>query len=182
MTGLRVCMAHGGGTELSKKKSEKAKAIIKLSGMKAFSTPIDINDPEANPYTAFELEHRRTLAHIRYFEEKLSELKEEQLIWGQTKEERIGAAEFGGTNETYEASAHMYYSLMWEERKHLRELHKIWISANLDERKLEIEKSKIDALDAVITKVLTKLGLDVHSPEVRSVVRDEMLSLPAIER
>lgn len=185
MTGLRVCDSHGGGTVRSRAKSQKAKQIIALQGMKKFTTPIDIDDPEADPFKAFELEHRRTLAHIRYFDEKLSEIKEEHLIWGQTKREEIGAGTYDAidaVNQTFEAAANLYYTLQWEERKHLRELHKIWISANLDERKLEIEKSKVDMLDTVITRVLTKVGLDVHSPEIRAVVRDELLALPAIER
>lgn len=161
----------------ARRKSARAKVLI---GMKKFTTPIDANDWEANPINAFEMDFRRTVAHIRYFDEKMAELQETDLVWGKTKEVEVGASEFDGTDYTYEAKMSIYYEAQMVERKHLLDLQKVWINAKLDVAKLQLEQAKIVALDSVITRSLTRLGLNSADPEVRRVIREELLALPSV--
>jgi hypothetical protein len=172
--GLTVCIKHGGGTKAARAKSERAKIVM---SMQKFVTPIAADDPEANPIAAFEMEFRRTLGRIRYFDEKLAELDEASLVWGKTKHE-TGSGFEGGPNTTYESQANLYHELQFRERQHLMAMEKIWIGAKLDSRRLEIERDKVALLDMAITKILTRLGHDPRSPEVRNAVRQELLALP----
>jgi hypothetical protein len=173
--GLRVCARHGGASPAAVDKRNRTKAVARLL---KFVTPIPGDDIEANPIAAFELEFRRTIAKIRYLDEMILELDPEQLGWGKAEEKRVGSGEFPGTDITSKAQANVFYEMQLRERKHLVELIKIWIGAKLDVRKLEIEAQKVDALNGVVVAILTKLGHDVHDPELRRTVREEMLALP----
>jgi hypothetical protein len=175
LTGLTVCRYHGGSNPAAKRKSQKAKI---LSAMQRFVTPIDADDIEADPIYAFEMEFRRTLGRIRWYDEALAALEQEDLIWGQTKREEIGASEFTGHNETYEARVNMYHELQFAERKHLLDMEKIWIGAKLDEQRLVVQRGYVAALDKAIVGILSSLGHDVADPAVRAVVRDQLLALP----
>lgn len=147
-------------------------------GLKKFVTPIDEDDPEADPYFSFTMEFRRTLGHIRYYEEKISQLtSEEDLIWGVSKEEEINAAQIGGTNVTREAKMHIYEAAMFNERRHLTDLHKIWITAKLDAKKLEIEQQLVDKIDLALNGILKNLGKDPDDPDVRKIMREGLLQL-----
>jgi hypothetical protein len=174
-TGLRVCNKHGGGTQASVDKRDRAKAV---QAMKRFVTPIDARDPEANVIVAFELEFRRTIAHIRFFDEMIMELNPEGLGWGISKETTVESSETPGVDTEKLAQANIYYRMQLDERKRLMELVKIWIGAKLDVRKLQIEEQKVDALNNVIEAVLTRLGHNTKDPKLRAVVREEFLALP----
>jgi hypothetical protein len=174
-TGLRVCVKHGGATQTSQEKRDRAKAV---AAMRRFVTPIDGNDIEANPIVAFELEFRRTIAKIRFFDEMILELNPEMLGWGVAKETTVASSEFPGVDTERLAQANIYYKMQLDERKRLVELIKIWIGAKLDVRKLQIEEQKVDALNRVVENVLTRLGHDTKDPVLRATVREEFLALP----
>lgn len=174
-TGLRVCQRHGGGTPASKEKRTRAEA---MEAMRRFVTPIPGEDIEANPIVAFELEFRRTIAKIRYFDEVIAELAPDALGWGKSKETNVESSEYPGVDTEKLAQANIYYKMQLEERKRLVDLIKIWIGAKLDVRKLQIEEQKVEALNGVIVAVLSRLGHNVKDPALRAVVREEMLALP----
>ena len=178
LPGLTVCRTHGGATQASKRKSEKARMEMRMS---AFATPVSRDDPEANPIEGFLSDYRRTIGRIRWYDEELAALQKDALIWGRTEVEKVGASEFTGTNEKYEAKAHIFHELQFRERQHLLALNKVWIGAKLDERKLEIQRAYVRALDTAIIHILTKLGHDIADPGVRQTVRDELLALPGRE-
>jgi hypothetical protein len=175
MAGLSVCYNHGGATKASRRKHERAKV---LEAMRAFVAPITKDDPEAHPLTAFEVEFRRTIGRIRWLDEELAQVARDELLWGLTKSEKIGAAEFTGRNETYEARANVLLSEQWKERTHLLAMQRIWIGARLDERKLDIQHAYVKALDQAIQTILSSLGHNTSDPAVRQVVRDALLALP----
>lgn len=174
-TGLRVCVNHGGGTLASRDKRSRAAA---LEAMKRFVTPIPGEDIEANPIVAFELEFRRTIAKIRFFDEMILELNPEDIGWGRSKETLVESSEYPGTDTEKLAQANIYYRMQLDERKRLVELIKIWIGAKLDVRKLQIEEQKVDALNSVVEKILLRLGHDTKDPVLRATVREEFLALP----
>lgn len=177
MIGLDFCRRHGGQFEGNRRKSEKAKAI---RAMQNFVTPIAADDPEADVIYSFEMEYRRTVAKIRFCDEMIGKLTDEKdLVWGKTKKEAKTATEFQGIDITYESRMNTWYEMQMRERKHLLEMQKIWIAAKLDSRRLQISQQYVILLDTAITKSLTRLGLDPTNPEIRQVVREELLALPA---
>ena len=146
-------------------------------GLAKLVTAVDEDDPEVHPLVGFQMEIRRTLAAIRYYEEKIAELREDEAFWGMTKEVEQNSGEFGGTDITHEAKPNVYINAWERERSHLTDLHKLWITAKLDERRLQLEASLIDSLDEIITGVIVGLGRNPRDPEVRDVVRRSMLQL-----
>lgn len=174
MTGVTVCQTHGGRLPGVKRKSQEAKIV---TAMQKLTIPIDESDPEAHPIRAFEIEFRRTVARIRWFDDQLAQLETEQLTFGKTKEEHITASEWAGVNLTFEAGASALYDLQFRERQHLLAMEKVWISAKLDARKLDIERDKVVAFDTAITKILQQLGHDIHNADVRNIVRVNMLAI-----
>lgn len=176
MTGLAVCRMHGGKTPRAAAKSELVKAEQKILGMRRYTTPIPHDDWEAAPVNAFEMEFRRTIAHIRYYEEKLAELKEEALIWGRTKQEdEFGEEGYLGKKQTDEAKPHLYEELLFRERRHLAELIKSWIAAGLGAKRLQLEQDAMDRLELALSNIIVALGRDPRDPEVRQIVRNELL-------
>lgn len=172
MVGLKRCRIHKGNANMGNHEREKLRR-----GMEKFVTPVDGADPEVNVVYGFEMELRRTLAAIRYYDEKIAELDEEQAFWGKTRTEDVNAGEFPGTNVTYEARMNAVMAARLEERKHLHALHKTWISAKLDERKIQATTALVDSLNGVITSVIVGLGQNPRDPEVRKVVRAAMLGI-----
>jgi len=177
MAGLAVCYLHGGATKRAMEKSERARA---LTAMQRFAVPVALDDPEVvNPLLALETEFRRTLGRIRWYDEQLARLSSENdLIWGKTEEKHVTATEYAGVDTTYAARSNILLDLQWKERQHLLAMEKLWVQARLDERRLSVMKSQVAALDKALVGILTGLGLDVHDPDVRQVVREALLALP----
>jgi len=180
MVGLTVCYTHGGANKAAQKKSANARA---LTTMQKFVKPISAQDPEANPVAAFEMEFRRTLGRIRWYDEQLSLLPtEKDLIWGRTKRESKNATEFSGVDTTFEARANILHELQFRERQHLLAMEKIWLASKFESAKLDIQRAYVMQLDKALTGILTALGHDPSDPGVRQVVRDQLLALPMREK
>lgn len=179
--GLQVCGDHGGLTPASARKSELIKAELKIREHRRFAEPISPEDWEANPINSFEMEFRRTIAWIRYYEECVEKLKDDHaLIWGLTKrEDHFGEDGYAGKGDTEEAKPNILIELLFRERKHLHELQKTWIGARLDMKKIEMEKEIMDRLELTITNLVTGFGLDPQDPEVRRKVRVAMIPVAA---
>ncbi|MDP9115856.1 MAG: hypothetical protein M3O28_01015 [Actinomycetota bacterium] len=107
-------------------------------------TPLLSDDWEAHPINSFELEFRRTVAAIRYYEEKLAELQEQELVYDLQSVVAKAATEFPGTDTTYAVGVHQLELARRWERQHLTDLHELWITAKLDMRKLEIEQRYVE--------------------------------------
>jgi hypothetical protein len=169
MVGTRVCYLHGGKSPAVQDKVQRAKVAI---GLARLVTPIDEHDIEADPIKSFEVEFRRTIAAIRYYEAKLVEITDEKdLIWGKTREDFKTATEFAGVDETYEAKIHLYEERRFQERRHLLDLQKLWVVAKLGERKLAIEQTTVDALVGAMNAVIVGMNANPNDPSVRAIVR-----------
>lgn len=163
--GLDVCNSHGGDGPRLSAASQRTAA---LTAMQRFVQPYD---GPIDAVTGFEREVRRTMGRIKWLEEQIANLEDEQdLIWGLTKEEAIDAAEYAGTNRTYEARVHIFEEMLWRERKHYHELLKTWIRANLDERKLTLMQANIDYTYALVMNAARMLGHDTADPTVRHII------------
>ncbi len=170
--GLAVCTKHGGGTPRSLAKHERARALAALD---RFVKPLLRDDPGADPLNAFEVEFRRTLGRIRWYDEQLACLATaEDLVWGKTKTEVTTGGPFSGTSITYEAKAQLLHDLQFRERHHLMRLARIALTLPLDSRTSAIQSAQVARLDQVLVDILTELGLDVQSPHVRRVVHEHL--------
>lgn len=175
--GLTVCRLHGGSAPRALAKSERAKAEKVLIVALHKLDPIPETDIEANPMESFLIQYRTTIARIRYIGEKIKQLHdsdENALVWGTTRQEDIGATEFGGVNTTYEAQLNVYVAWEFKERQFAHDMQKTWIAAKLDVRRLEIESATVERLDEAIVTMLKLLGKDPHEPETRQIVREAL--------
>ena len=140
---------------------------------------------DLNPITAFEMEFRRTLGRIAWYDEQLALLaSEEDLIWGRTKKERIGAGEFTGVNTTYEARVNILEEMQRWERKHLLDLEKVWINAGLEQERLSMLKAYSTRVRTYIERAFEALGLDLSDPRVLDALKhvsDEGPIVPPID-
>lgn len=180
MPGLDVCNSHGGNGPRLSAASQRTAA---LTAMQRFVQPYD---GPIDAVTGFEREVRRTIGRIRWLEEQIANLEDEQdLIWGLTKEEDITASEVAGTNRTFEARVHIFEEMLWRERKHYHELLKTWIRANLDERKLTLIQQNIDYTYSLVIQAARMLGHDTADPAVRHIIgrlfERELAALPSAE-
>lgn len=163
--GLTVCHDHGGSGPKSMEVSMRTAA---LTTMQRFVRPYS---GQLDPVTAFEEEFRRTYGRIKWLEEQIAGLEDEKdLIWGMTRQEEVTATEFAGTNSTYEARIHVYEEMLRWERKHFLDLEKVWIRANLDEKKLQVMRNHIDYTYVKMLEAARALGHDPDNPEVREVL------------
>lgn len=177
--GLDVCRSHGAQLPRNAAKSETAKLV---GALRKLVEPIAADDWEANPANALLMDVRRCIAAIRYLDEKIEFMSEEALTYGLAfKESTSGIVDNKwqeSTTRRYERGMNTIVVQRMEERKHLLALTKVWIGAKLDVARIEIEQNTVLALNSVIVNVLRSLGKDVNDPEVRRVVRDQLLSLP----
>lgn len=165
MAGLTVCRAHGGNGPRMREASERTPA---LTAMQRFVKPYE---GQISAVGVFEMQIRDTLGRINWLKEMIGGLEDERaLIWGQTKEEEIGAGEWTGVNRTYEARIHQFEVMMQWERKHLHELTKTWIRANMDERRLNVLQDNVNYTVAKSLEIAVALGHNANDPEVRSVL------------
>lgn len=168
MAGLDVCLNHGGNGTLSKAVSARTPALTAMQRL------VEPYEGALDPVTAFESEFRRTYGRILWLEGQLGALNDERdLIWGLSQEDTIMAAEFPGTNLKYTARIHMFEEMLRWERKHFLDLEKVWIRANLDEKKLSIMRDHINYTYTKVLEAATLLGFDSND----QVTRERLMGL-----
>lgn len=140
-------------------------------------SPIAADDWEAHPINSFEMEFRRTIAWIRYYEEKIEELKHDELIFGMTKVESKMATEFPGTDYTEEAKPNIYVELLFRERKHLHELQKTFIAGGIAAKVAASVSKLVDKVELSMNALIVALGRDPADPEIRNTVRQTLLGI-----
>lgn len=164
LPGLDVCERHGGRFPNSRAMSERSKGLTK---MQRFVRPYQ---GDLDPVAALEQEFRRCLGRIEWLNTEIGQLDEEDLTWGRTKSEKIGASEFSGVNTTYEARIHVYEEMLRWERKHLLEMEKVWIAAGIEKERLRIMEGQVTWTFNKVVESLRALGIDPFTTENRDVL------------
>jgi hypothetical protein len=171
------CRTHGGKAGLDVSNRSKT-----LTRMQRFAAPYE---GHLDPMSAFETEFRRTLGRIAWYDDQLARLKKpKDVIWGKTKHEVKTGGEDAGTTVTHEARVNGFLELQNWERKHLLEMSKVWISAGLEQRKLDLMRDYVDTAYKAVLKALDLLGLDPGAPEVQEALQTALMgdySVPALE-
>lgn len=138
--GLEVCLQHGGGWPQARRKSELVKLERELD---AFITPIGDDHPAADPIAALELERRKCLAKIDWLDHRIANtMGADDLDWGLTKEEQISAAEFTGTNRTYEARIPVLVEMRQREAAHLLRITDLMAKTHFQAATLELQRER----------------------------------------
>lgn len=164
LPGNSFCRHHGANSPKALAAAETAR---QLTLMEQFVQPYE---GDFNPLGAFEEEWRRTMGRIHWLERQIAELDPDDFVWGRTKEERVNASEFAGTNTTYEAKVHIYEEMMWRERTHLLKIEGMWIKAGIENQKIEVLKIQADNLYNKTITALTRLGIDPRDDRVKDVL------------
>lgn len=146
--GGTVCRMHGGSAP-----QVRAAANRRL----ALNTYINAH-PQVDPHTTLLEEVRRTAGHVRALEAILSDLNDEQLVWGQTRE--VHAPD--GTTRTLQAARNLWLELYQGERAHLLRACHTAVSCGVEQKRVEMEQQHGQLLADVIRRVLDdpQLGLD----------------------
>lgn len=161
LIGLEVCERHGGSFPQAQAQSDKAQS---LATMARFTRPYE---GDLNVLSAFEMEFRRTLGRIEWYDEQMMALKSaKDLIWGQTKQEVGFDGEGHKDVKTYEARANILLDLQWRERKHLLDMEKVWIGAGLEQQRLDLMKSQVARFRSLLMRALDAIGVDTTDPAI----------------
>lgn len=170
LIGLTTCEKHGGRFPQSQALSKRA---VALTAMQRFVTPYE---GLLNPISAFEMEFRRCLGRIAWYDEQLGLLaSENDLIWGLTKHEK-GTSGGGKDNDgvvnvkTYEARVNILEEMQRWERKHLLDLEKVWINAGLERERLDLLRTYAMRTFDLTKTALEALDIDTDDPKVREVL------------
>lgn len=191
MAGLQVCRSHGGSfpNALAKSNAVKIEKIMnnKLARHGYGQKQVDESHVGANPVTGYLWELRRTAANIITAEEFLAELDPLEITWGRTKEEmKDGVVSYtqqgdpvdpSYTMTVDEAKVNVWVNIYMAERKAYREMLKIGISAGLEERRIRLQETLVLQLNGAISNIAANLGADPNSPEIRRMIRDELIAL-----
>ena len=159
-----VCELHGGKAPQTIRKAEIDRVSRELDG---FIAPIAHDDPEARPDYGLHLEYRRTVARIRWLEQRIADTVDANgLEWGRTKQEQIGAAEFSGTNTTYEAKTPVLVDLLARERAHLLKVTELMAKASFQAAELAIKQQSIEFVYDLVMDLVVELGRKPDDPRV----------------
>lgn len=170
LVGLDVCERHGGRFPQSQALSQRS---VALTAMQRFVKPYE---GVLNPISAFEMEFRRCLGRIQWYDEQMALLEDENdLIWGLTKHETglSGASKDNdGTVDvrTYEARVNILEEMQRWERKHLLDLEKVWINAGLERERLDLLRTYAARTFELTKNALEALGIDTDDPKVREIL------------
>lgn len=164
------CRFHGGNSTQVIAKAQRTK-IEREAKAAGFTDIWPENHRMLDPFTLLLWEIRRSAARIEWYDRKITELEDEKSIWwGLTKMEKVGAAEFTGTNKTFEARANILVKMQDEERVRLKALRDEWQSNRFEAAKVAAMGEFRAQTNIVLRGVLRALGHDPNDPAVRQAV------------
>lgn len=173
--GTRTCRVHGGATWAAKKRATRAKIERSYEDdARRRAREFEPTDAQTVPVIDLEAELRRTVGWIRYFESRVKELSDEQMIWGLTEQELRSAGLRGRDVDAMAAQQkgriHPCAELLQHERAHLARLLRVLLSHGVQERSLELRDDQIDALQRAIDAVVRGLGRNPADRDVRATI------------
>jgi hypothetical protein len=182
--GADVCRKHGAQLPVVRARaaSNRAARIVEQA-LAGYGSPLP-EGPDATPEAQILAEIRRTGGHVKFLEEKVATLAQDDIVWGRVMKEVKEATGWGENNDSYvktvdQARHNIWVELYQRERKHLVDVCKVAIAAGFEERRVQAEEQAATAVNAVIAKIIYGLGQDPLDPEVRNVVRMALLDLDA---
>lgn len=174
MVGMTRCRRHAGAAG-----SAKSDARI-LAATVTYGNPLEIS-----PHAALLEELYRTNGHVAWLANKISEMSDEDLVWGTASTLKRPAKTAGGADDDEgrevseikkEAALSQWLALYQSERAHLAKVAETCIRANIQERQIAVIEAQAVVLAQVIQLVITdeRLGIDAPPKVQSAVVRDAM--------
>lgn len=180
--GTGRCKFHGG----------RAPAMVQTARRRAIEREMEA-DPGFNgiwpedhelldPFSLLLWEIRRSGHRIAYLDRQMSQLEEERdLWWGQTKREEIGASEFAGVNETFEAREHVYLKRQDIERKRMFDLMKEWQSNKFEATRIMALGEFGQFARLLTTRLVEELGHDLQDQHTQDAIARVLGAMPALK-
>ena len=164
--GTTRCRYHGGSAPQAIAAAERRKQeAIAVQAVQTYGLPVDVS-----PTQALLDEVRWTAGHVAWLRQQVQALEAEALTWGKTEEAEKTATEFPGTDVTRKAVPNIWLDLYQRERKHLVDVCRAAIAANIDERMVRLAERQGELLVEVIQAILSDLNLTAEQvarvPEV----------------
>jgi hypothetical protein len=144
--------------------------VVAERELDAMVTPLAHDDPMRNPAWAMQAEHDRTVARIRWLEAKIAVLTADELTFGVTKIETIGASETPGVNVTQEARVHVYERLLAAERAHLLKVDELLAKQHFQAASHIMEEQLREKLLGISLDIAEALGRKRDDPRVRKAL------------
>lgn len=146
------------------------------------ATVVPEHDIASNPTGGYTLELRRTAGNILACEEQIAKLRSEDIVWGLVKEEVSHGNSAVNTFVKQEHAARLneWVQLALKEREHYTRLVEIGIKANLDARRIMLQEQLVHQLQAAITNILSRSGLDPEDPTLRATIREELIAVETL--
>lgn len=165
-------------------KAADARAIERMRKLRI--PPIAESDREARPDNALAMELRRTVAWIRFCEDKITELSDDEaLIFGITERRSERGtrddADVDVSTLVESAAINGWVERLDFNRKHLLAVTKQWIDAGFEERRLRVEERALDRLETAIDSIVADLGLNPRSADVRQTIRLRLAEVSDIQ-
>lgn len=180
VNGTPYCEFHGGNNSRTIEKAQRIRFEEQIQREAPSFTGMWADDhPLLDPFSILLWEIRRSGARIEWFDAKIAAFEEEKAIWWDiSKKEEIGAAEFTGTNKTYEARENVLVKMQNEERKRLVDLRKQWQDDRFEAARVAGMGAFGTASRAMIRALFEEFEIDLMDPAVQERVQHALEGLP----
>jgi hypothetical protein len=174
------CKFHGGANSSTIDKYRRQRVEDEIKADPSFTALWPEHHRMLDPFSLLLWEIRRCGARIEWFDAQIDRLKnEKQIWWGRTKKEQIGAAEYTGVNQTFEARENVLVKMQNEERARLVKLRNEWQSNKFEEARIVGMGAFRMAMTSAIRAVAFEFDIDLELPENQTRLRRALGDLPA---
>jgi hypothetical protein len=180
VNGTPFCEFHGGANHRTIEKAQRERFEEEIRREAPSFTEMWAEDhPLLDPFSILLWEIRRSGARIEWFDSKIEAFNEEKSIWwGISKQEEIGAAEFAGTNKTYEARENVLVKMQNEERKRLADLRRQWQDDRFEAARVAGMGAFGAAARAMIAALAQEFDIDLLDEATQLRVQHALEGLP----
>lgn len=166
--GNSTCRMHPG-------KNAEVKRVLELNRRRVGGVPLNIS-----PTEALLIEVRRGAGICAWLDAVVSDLREQEILWGKTREVRRDTGEFPGTEVTFSSELNGWIRYQQKERQMLVEATSAAVRANIQGEYLALAKAQGQRIYDAFEKALRKLSLSEDQWAVaRKVVPGVLVELTA---
>lgn len=163
--GYGNCKFHLGATRNGRKAAQREMAEAEV---KNFGVPLDVGAHEGLLMAV-----QGFAGWVKYLQQKVAELEENDLTWGKTREE-LRTGEAGGTVTIHESKPNTWYVLLQHAQRDLVAAASAAARAGVEERQVRVAESHAQIFAQAIKGILGELGVGDH-PDAPRVVRKHLM-------
>jgi hypothetical protein len=161
--GGTVCIMHGGrAPQVKAAAKERTERAVAEKAVATYGLAVDVD-----PLDALLGELRRTAGHVAWLGTLIAQLQHEHADL-----KHSGLKQYSAETGTTRPS--VWVEIYQSERAHLARVAKDCVAANIDERRVKLAEDQGRLVADVIRRIVTALGLDPASDDVREIVRREL--------